>query len=196
MTYHWLGMSAFVIAAAIVSLSNVFYKPHDSTEVHTTPMYAAVLSSFIMPITAITFGMLAKFAMLKKKLNSNDFNFSYMLLMYAAALLVATYHFFAVPDSFNQENFIRGFIGSAINTFGCLFMNYAIGTGQPLGPMFALVLFQSFILLVYECIVNLRWPNPMQACGFVLGITGGLILLLPEQMERVWRRVICKSTKN
>lgn len=129
MTYHWVGMSIFVIAAVVVSLSNVVYKAKDDTEIHTTPIYAAVLSSFIMPITAVTFGMLAKYAMLKKKLNSNDFNFSYMLIMYAAALIVAIFHFWEEPGSFNKDNFTRGFIGSAINTFGCLFMNYAINTG-------------------------------------------------------------------
>lgn len=83
-------MAAFVVAGVIVSLSDVVYGSKSETEqVHTTPMYAAVLSSFIMPVTAITFGMLAKFAMIKHKLNSDDFNFSYLLLMYAFTLVFA-----------------------------------------------------------------------------------------------------------
>lgn len=93
-----------------------------------------------MPVTAITFGMLAKFAMLKHKLDSNDFNFSYLLLMYGVNMIFAVHHFFNEPEAFDHNNFIKGFLGSAINTFGCMFMNYAINTGNPLGPMFALVL--------------------------------------------------------
>jgi magnesium-transporting ATPase (P-type) len=181
-TYHWVGMAAFVLAGVVVSLSDVVYSDkEESTTVHTTPMYAAVLSSFIMPITAITFGVLAKFAMLKQKLDSNDFNFSYLFVMYTSQLIFSL-HYLLTTDEFSTNNFIRGFMGSAINAIGCMFMNYAINTGQPLGPMFALVLLQSFIILIYESIVNLYIPNLMQAAGFVFGITGGLILLIPEEM--------------
>jgi len=52
---------------------------------------------------------------------------------------------------------------------------------------------QSLMVLSYESIRKQNYPNIMQLIGFVFGILGGLILILPSEMEQLWKRLICKK---
>ena len=110
-------------------------------------MYIAVLSSLLMPMTCLSFGILAKYALvdsepnnlhLSRKLTANDFTFSYFLVMFTTSLVISSIYFSKNPADFNMDYFIPGTIGSGLNVIACLFMNTAVSTGQPLGPIFAL----------------------------------------------------------
>jgi hypothetical protein len=113
--------------------------------------------------------------------------------MFTTSLIISAVYFCKHPEEFKMDYFIPGTIGSGLNVIGCLFMNTAVSTGQPLGPMFALQMSQSLMVLVWESFTRLDMPNLMQAGGFVIGIIGGLILMVPDAMEYYWRRLTCKS---
>ena len=142
-----------------------------------------------MPITCLTFGIIAKHAIFELKASANDFTFAYFFLMSMFSLVCAIFHFRANPGTWNFDFAVRGVAGEAINVFGCLLMNTAVGTGEALGPMFALQMVQSLMILGYESIVRLIMPNWMQLIGFALGIIGGLILIIPDEMARLWRKL-------
>lgn len=153
-TYHWLGMSAFVVTGVVVSLSQIVYAPAtasvDEPQEYTTPIYVAVLFSLVMPALCLSFGMLAKYALVEteeekkvalavqRKLTANDYTFMYFLIMFGFSLCCSIVYFFQNPGIFEKDLFIAGTLGSGINVLGCLFMNTAVSTGNPLGPMFAL----------------------------------------------------------
>ena len=97
-------------------------------------MYIAVLSSLIMPATCLTFGLIVKHSIFELKASANDFTFAYFLIMSLFELMCAIIYFRANPGTWRIDYAIRGVAGEAINVFGCLFMNTAVGTGEALGP--------------------------------------------------------------
>jgi drug/metabolite transporter (DMT)-like permease len=147
-------------------------------------MYVAVLSSLIMPVSCLTYGILVKHALITKGVTPSDFTFAYFLLMYGFASVCGLIHFRSDPGTFNMDFFVRGAIGSAINVFGQLLMNNAVSQGIPLAPLFALQMTQSLFIMTYDSVVRLHLPNLMQAVGFGCGIVGVLFLVLPDSIKR------------
>ena len=92
-------------------------------------MYAAVLSSLLMPAGCITFGMTIKYAVLTLKADPMDFTLGYFLLMNFVSQIAAIFYFSLNPGTFNMKYWIPGTIGSAINVLGCMLMNIAVSTG-------------------------------------------------------------------
>ena len=109
-------MSAFVVTGVIVSLSTVVFPPAvtltEEPIVYTTPMYEAVLSSLLMPASCLTFGMLAKYALVEnetekqttlpvnRKLTPNDYTFAYFFVMFSFSMSCAIFHFMNNPGAF------------------------------------------------------------------------------------------------
>lgn len=156
-------------------------------------MYLAVLSSLIMPATCLTFGMIMKHAIFELKASPNDFTFAYFFIMSTFALVCSIVHFRANPGTWRFNYAFRGVLGEAINVIGCLMMNTAVGTGEALGPMFALQMVQSLMILSFESVTRLVLPNWMQLIGFAFGIVGGLVLIIPAEMANIWRKLTCRQ---
>ncbi len=101
-------------------------------------MYAAVLSSLLMPASVLAFAIVVKYALITLKADANVFTQGYFFLMNLVSQIIAIVYFSQHQDTFEIKYWKAGFLGSAVNVFGCMFMNIAVTSGQPLGPMFAL----------------------------------------------------------
>jgi len=101
-------------------------------------MYAAVLSSLLMPASCLIFAVVVKYALITLKADANVFTQSYFFLMDFVSLTIAIIYFSLHQDEFEIKYWKDGFLGSAVNVFGQMFMMIAVSSGQPLGPIFAL----------------------------------------------------------
>jgi hypothetical protein len=138
-------MAGLIICAIVVSLSNLVEPAADGdstgeVQVYTTPVYVAVLVSFIMPLTCLVQGLITKYALVTLKVNSKDFSFCYYLLMSIAWQIVGIVYFSTHKGSFDWGKWIFGFASSICNAAGCLFVQAAIATGEPMGPISALIM--------------------------------------------------------
>ena len=96
MAHHWLGMSGLILCAVVISLSPVLMPQYDESDQivkHETPMYIAVLSQFILPVLAITMGLVVKSALVTHKVDPNSFSIGYFLIISVVFQVIGIVHF-------------------------------------------------------------------------------------------------------
>ena len=126
--HHVIGMAGLIGCAIIVSLSNLIEPAAADIEgvgevqIYTTPVYVAVLVSFVMPLVCVLQGLVTKYALVTLKVNSKDFSFCYYLLMSLAWQIVGIIYFSTHKGSFEWSKWILGFASSICNAAGCLFV--------------------------------------------------------------------------
>jgi len=54
----------------------------------------------------------------------------------------------------------------------------------PCGPIGAILSICNIGLVLIEAIKHWRWLSTLESCGFVFGVFGSCILVVPETMEK------------
>lgn len=81
-----------------------------------------------------------------------------------------------------------GLFGSVVNTCGIVLIGKAFTIG-PMGPVSALGCIQSIMFSFVQAIALESVPMPLELIGCVIGITGALVLTIPEQMKRLLDKI-------
>lgn len=102
---------------------------------------------------------------------------------------------FAVPYwnnvYFNLDLFWIGFFGSIINVIGLVCLQNALSTG-PAGPVSAITATACLYNVVIEAFINHKMLSYLESICLVLGFFGALILVIPNQFEKLLRIILCK----
>jgi len=76
---------------------------------------------------------------------------------------------------------------------GCFFMNSAIGTGEPIGPILAILNAGTILTVSIDAIRFMEMPNWLQLIGLISGLLGAFILTIPDHVKAAWTLVTrCK----
>ena len=163
-------------------------------EEFTVPVYIAILSSFLIPLSFIGGGMLSRKVLVEKLADANDYTQAYCFLTFGSSEIAAIIYFKLNPGTFNMDLWVKGFIGSMLNVLGCTFLNLALKYGENYGPMFALNMTQTVIVfLIYSYMEGLPLGE-VQSIAFVFGYTGGLILVVPNFVKKIWYGLTCRCS--
>ena len=175
-TYQIGGLVCMFAAAACISLSNLFTAPVEQGGEYTLPVIVPVLVSFTMPLICSIGGMWTKGVFIKTHINPTDFTVGYFFVMKTIATLISPIYFYYNP--INWRLYWVGFIGSFFDITGSVFANAAIGTGGPVGPIFALVDSQIVIVTIVAAARMGLLPHWMQLLGLAFGVCGTIVLSL------------------
>jgi len=61
----------------------------------------------------------------------------------------------------------------------------------PAGPVSAFVELNNVLLVIFEGIRLLKLPNYLEIIGFMLGISGALVMSIPKQIKNLLLRLFC-----
>ena len=140
---QFVGMFALFIMAVLISLSDVINPPEEGLSIekeHDTPVYLAVLSSFIIPIIFALGCFLIKYTDQTLKLDAYDFTFGYWFLMSVVLLVAQIVHAVKDEESRVSKYWISGFLGSLFGLIGVAFFISALSSNPKyMGPTSALV---------------------------------------------------------
>jgi hypothetical protein len=114
--------------------------------------------------------MFTKYVIGTKKISSLDYSFGYFFVEKSIELIASLVYF--QNYKIDWQLYVIGSIGSVFDCLGCLFVNCAISTGNPIGPILALVNTEVLMVTVIAAIRLGRLPNYMQLCGFGIGTLG------------------------
>ena len=139
-----------------------------------------ILFSLTVPIAQAANIVIAKQVTTVLKVNARDFTFSFYFVMGSIFFIYSMTSFYFNSNSFESKYFYTGALGSTFQILGVLMINLAIGTGKAAGPCMALVSCQMVVLTAASSLINGLVPNFMQWLGLIFGISGALILVIPD----------------
>ena len=101
-------------------------------------------------------------------------------------MVFALYYWMRVE--FIKRLFVVGFFGSIINTIGLVCQVNALAIGPP-GPSTALANIQNIILLVTQSVRYMRAPTILEVMGIMVGLTGSLVLTVPQVFVKIGKLI-------
>ena len=144
------------------------------------PAIVPVIFGVITPIAFTLNGILTKHLTipggLEHKFEATSLAFSAYLIVNLIVLIVAIWFWSAYI--FSSYLFWVGLVGSFINTLGMVCMTNAITKG-PAGPASAIAGLSNIFLVIIEVIKYKRWLSTFEFLGFITGVFGALILVIP-----------------
>lgn len=120
------------------------------------PVYVPVAMSFLMPFHGATISMLSKHVVHTRKMDCNDFSFTYIICS-NIVLFTGSLFYFAKHELI-KKLYIMGFFGCVLEAVGCTSLNNALVVA-PAGPVLALLNMQCLILTVLVAIKDLELPH-------------------------------------
>lgn len=103
--------------------------------------------------------MFTKYVIGTKKISSLDYSFGYFFveksIEFTASLVYFQY------NKIDWQLYVIGSLGSVFDCLGCFLVNCAIATGNPIGPILALVNTEVLMVTVIAAIRLGRLPNYM-----------------------------------
>ena len=99
--------------------------------------------------------------------------------------------FLSDESSFNFTKWINGFLASFFNLVGCVFVISSFSSGAPIGPIAALVNTQTILVVVVSAIMMREMPCCMQIIGLLFGLLGAMLLTIPDQLIKLFRKLTC-----
>lgn len=125
------------LAGTFISLSNLYKTAAlNADPVNPLPIYVPVLMSCTIPMIFSSFSIFTRYVFRVKKISATDYTFSYIMLTRGCCMLTSIFYFYKY--GINTRDYTIGTLGSILEMLGCYFVNCAIATGQPVGPIFAL----------------------------------------------------------
>ena len=98
-----------------------------------------------MPITCTFYVVIVKYVDTQLKLKATDFTIAYWGIMSLAFEIAGLISY---KTEFNLNLWLIGLLGSFLNLIGCVFVIAAMSTGDPIGPISALVSAQTTIVTI------------------------------------------------
>lgn len=166
-------MFLMLSGAVVTSLSGVVYPPitettstltNSTSEIEETdllPIYVPIMVSFLMPITCAFFTVFIRYSFNTLQVTANAWTFGYSFIFNLVIVIAGIIKFSVDPDYFSTKFFILGFICSIFSTLGCLFSQFSLATGAPLGPISAVSNTQMVVLTLISAVATSVMPNWM-----------------------------------
>jgi hypothetical protein len=102
-----------------------------------------------MPITCTFYVVIVKYVDTQLKLKATDFTIAYWGIMSLAFEIAGLISYKTENKTeFNLNLWLIGLLGSFLNLIGCVFVIAAMSTGDPIGPISALVSAQTIIVTI------------------------------------------------
>ena len=160
-------MLFLVVMSILVALSDLFSP--DAKVVHLdlnvekkVPVYVAVLSSFIFPLTCSIMTMVIKYMKKHHNIESNDWVFGNSLIYGVIAAVVGIVYFLIEKGSFRWDYLIQGFVGGFLTMLGAALITKALMVdGAPNGPCIAVYNSQIMMLVIVDALLNQAMPFSM-----------------------------------
>lgn len=184
---HLLGMLCLVLSvtalATCTSLEPV--PPVRSFSIklnpYPVPSWFPTLLAMVAPIGFSLSSLLVKWLVGKRKINATTLPIcAYTLVNFLISIISVLYFVF---DSFDLYAFVIGFVGSIINTMGIICTVHAFTNG-PIGPTSAVINIGTIFLVIVEAVRFLTVPRYLEVLSVVVGLLGGAILTIPEEMQK------------
>lgn len=135
------GMTLLVICAGLICLSDVFQPPENSQLIVATgdtPIWLAVLSSFVMPVMLSVFYCIIKYNNEKFRGHPKDFTMNYQTLTSTIQVVTGVTHW-TTRGGFQLDHFIYGFFSGSFVMGGAIFGISAMAVSPSYGPTAALI---------------------------------------------------------
>ena len=120
---------------------------------------------------------------------SYDFTIGTWLVLSLVFQLIGFGSFFGAEGSFDWTLWINGTIASFFNLCGCVFAISSFATGEPIGPISALICTQTILVVVITAFIEMKVPSVMELIGLVFGLFGAMLLTIPDELYALWFRL-------
>lgn len=77
--------------------------------------------------------------------------------------------------------------------FGQYFVNLAVATENPIGPIQAILSSQAILITGIQVIHFEHKLNIVQVIAFVLGMTGAFVLVIPDNVKATVNCLLCRE---
>ena len=195
--YHVIGTIAIVVCTVVISLSGVVFPSVSIESIVKEPALATWVPALFGVFTPVFFSLNG---VLTKHITSEKIGFDATNITFTAYLLVNIFLLiFAIPYwtivNFDKKLFWIGLFGSVINVLGLVCIQNALAKG-PAGPVSAIAAVSTLLVVIIEAIINHKMLNFMELIGVILGFFGAMILVIPEQFEKLGRKLCCIKDKD
>mmetsp|Transcript_13938 Transcript_13938/g.23705 ORF Transcript_13938/g.23705 Transcript_13938/m.23705 type:complete len:227 (-) Transcript_13938:15-695(-) len=207
--YHWVGMICMVICAVCVSLAGLSGAEElistdqqvqgvgsDLDTREKLPTWIPALFGVLTPVTFAIQGLFVKHLSDEKmKFDPSTLTFSTCQVVCTINLLVGLTYYWRFVEEFDGYLFLTGSLGSILDTAAITAVQTAFALG-PAGPVAALASINSIILTVIQAFIKKQFPKALEIIGFIIGFIGATILVLPEQFEKLLKKMVCWGQRN
>ena len=192
-------------SSEVMSLMGPFYKyfaayiPQDFSAYlllfdFKVPSFVPVLFGIFTPFSFMASGLFTNHLVgedgIKHRFETNQLQYSAMFIVNLLVLILSIVYW--VNEIFNQYLFWVGFIGSLINIIGQVSLHQAMSKDNQ-GTVLAITGLSNILLVVIECLKLQKMLSLYELLGFLFGLFGTLILVIPDKMRAVIYR--CKRTQ-
>ena len=136
----------------------------------------------ITPITFTILAILSKY-LCSPEVGFDDTNMSFSTYLFSNIVVLAVALPYWTYNKFSVYCFWTGFIASVLDTVGMVSMTKAYANG-PTGPIGAILSICNIGLVIIEAIKYWRWLTKLETVGFLFGVFGSGILVVPDTYER------------
>ena len=146
------------------------------------PKWPAILFSFITPIFFLAAGLFNKHLTGPTKgFDATTLAVGTSCTVSILTLILGVSWYWVKVEAFNPVLFGVGIVASILDTTGKVFLQRAFSSG-PIGPVAAITELNNVLLITIESVRFLKFPATLEIIGFVLGISGGMVFAIPDQI--------------
>ena len=188
---HLVGVICLGTCAVCISLSSVFSSETASKELtQAIQPWMPVVLALIAPFGFATSNLQSKYLATQKGFDPSKLTFGAFGLVgfFLSFFLLAE----VLQNGINIRFLILGIFGSILNTVGLVFISKACACG-PIGPVISLVNMNTILFSMVEAIRFMKMPLTFEIIGLCIGFFGALVLTIPDQMEKAFRCLTCRS---
>ena len=193
--HHFAGIVLVICSALCISLAPKDQKLEIVVSHKVVPKWVAVMFGFLTPCFFTASGLFIKH-LTKPSVGFNPItiSFSTSFIVSLFIMIAGVTWFWRYVENFQKDLFILGLFGSIFDTAGKACIQKAYSRG-PAGPVAAFVEMNNVLLVIIESIRLLQMPKFLEILGFIFGITGGLTLCIPDQLQKIFCFICIKKSE-
>ena len=172
-------------------------KPNDDMAFHPTiedpqfPVWVAILWGFMTPCFFIMNTFTMKRNVIRYNFEARTASFGATFVGSSLIFLLGICWYWQVVIALDWKMFGIGLVTSIIDTCSKALIQNAFSKG-PAGSVGAVSQFSNILLLIFDALRMLKFPSGYEILGFMLCCSGGLCLILRDQVYRLLRCICCK----
>jgi len=149
-------------------------------------VYVPMLFAFV--VSWFQAGYILVIKTIAQRVNISDFTFFSYFVSSSFYLTTALIYWNTHEGSFSPYFLKIGMFGSIIQVCGGVSLNLAISKAKAAGPAIAVVSCSMIMLTILASLLDGTIPSLMQNLGLLLGVTGALILVIPDHLKRLFKQ--------
>ena len=192
---HLVGIILVIISSLCISFKPAEVVISITESIIDFPKWPAILLGFLTPCFFLTSALFNKhLTQPSVGFDATTMSIGTSFVSSTLVLILGVSWYWQSVEKFDATLFGVGIIASILDTVGKVFIQRAFANG-PCGPVAACVELNNVILVLIESARNGKVPHWLELVGFLFGISGGMVFVLPGQIWWFVKLIFCCGKK-